>query len=358
MKPNVMLYCLTADTAYFIQYDEGDNLFDTRKYPIIFLSQTMIAKRFIRLPRDDFLNFTQYINVDQVNVVWMFHSVRCGSTAYSQVFNALPGWITMSEPQSLGSIFDTQGDQALFFVKSAEFKTVAEAIVKCNLKNIPENNKGVFIKSSVFDEHLPPMIGKVFPHHKLLFAYRDVQPGAESFYKVVNPVVVDAMLSLSIDPFTEDRHGARQRLMASLGYLTDNVKNLLQKVRPQSLIEWYTLQWSIRNHLFHQAIRGNKAIRFYSLRYEDLQRNRTDTIVRLFKHLNIDQENLDAALASLEIDSQEGTFLSKQARARNPNWNRTEDSVARCNEILRAFKLPDFDSDFNFDAWIKMMNEL
>ena len=164
-KPNVMLYCLTADTAYFIQYDEGDNLLDTRKHPLIFLSQTRLSKRLLRLPKTDFIQYAKSVDVERVNAVWMFHSIRRGSTAYSQVFNSLPGWITISELMTVFGITLTHADDNPNYVKTIGFETIAEAVIKCYLKNIPTKNKGVFIKTSANDEHLIPTIKKCFWRH-------------------------------------------------------------------------------------------------------------------------------------------------------------------------------------------------
>jgi len=49
--------------------------------------------------------------------------------------------------------------------------------------------------------------------------------------------------------------------------------------------------------------------------------------------------------------------MSRRERVSNPDWVRTEDGVARCNQILRSFRLPEFDSDFVFKTWYNNCDE-
>ena len=352
MKPNVMLYCIAADTVYFIQHDEKEHLLDTRKHPIVFLSQTALAKKLIRMPRKDFLSFCKALNLDHVkNAVLMFNGVRSGTTAYTQMFNALPGWIAISEIMPLFALFESHGNGILDFVRSAEFETITESLIKFNLKNIPASADGVFIKMTVFDEHMAPLLMRLFPRFKLILAYRNVKAAGKSFQKVFLPIHVEAALRLAHNPLTRDTVATRQRLMNTLGYVNDFVKQLLAEVRPQEYIEWYVLQWAIRIHLLSQA-EINQGSKIYPLRYEDFMKDQAGSLATLFDYLGIDQKNLGIALESFKVDSQEGTFMSKKARVNNTDWIRTEGCVARCNRILNAFNLPDFDSDFHYMEWI------
>jgi len=356
-KPNVMLYCLSADTAYFIQHDVGENLLDTRKHPIVSLAQATLAKKLIRMPRKDFVSFCKPLNVDHVkNAVLMFNGVRSGTTAYTQMFNALPGWIAISEIMPLFALFESHGDGILDFVKSVEFETITESLFKFNLKHIPASAEGVFMKLTVFDEHMTPILTKLFPRFKLILAYRNVKGAGKSFHKVLFPLFGEEMLKLSRDPLTLDIVATRQRLMNTLGYVSDFVRQLLTEVRPQELIEWYVLQWAIRIHLLSQA-EINQGSKIYPLRYEDFMKDQAGSLATLFDYLGIDQKNLGIALESFKVDSQDGTFLSKKARVNNSDWIRTEGCVARCNRILNAFNLPDFDSDFSYKHWINEGNQ-
>jgi len=305
-KPNVLLYCLTADSAYFIQHNETENLHDTRKHPIIHLSQTALAIKLIRMSHAAFVRFGNSVNVDEIKVVWLFHCLRCGSTAFSQVFNALPDWVAISEVMPLFCLFEMREQENQWnYVNSSTFKSLTEAIVKCQLKNMAEK-QGVFIKTTLFDEHMAPVIRKVFPNHRLLFLYRNVKPASRSMYKAFMSMAGESMMALTLDPYTQNHEGRRQRRMDTLGCLTSFIKNVLNRVRPQSMVEWYTLQWSIRNHMIKHT-QHKHGTQFYLLRYESLMESPSETLSKLFDFLEVKQTNLDVALDSLKIDSQEGS---------------------------------------------------
>ena len=154
-------------------------------------------------------------------------------------------------------------------------------------------------------------------------------------------------MSPNSEPFSKDPAATRHRAQFTMGCMTEFVRTLIATVRPQSLMEWYTLQWSIRIHFLSDQL-GKK---LFSIKYESFMENRSETLSKLFDYLEVDKRGLDIALKSLEFDSQEGTFLSKKARQNNSDWIRTEETVARCNRILKAFNLPDFDSDFVYEDW-------
>lgn len=346
---NVMLYSLTADSAYFVRIDEKEDILNPRKHPFVFLSLPMLAQDLLRMPIFDFIQFTRSIDVNHINVVWMFHTNRCGSTAYAQVFNALPDWTTISEVQPLFAMFETHTN-ILEYMKSSEFESLTEAMVKFNLKSVPAMKQNVFFKASILEDHWVGCIRKKFPKHQFLFAYRNVKPAGKSFYNGIAPFYFDAILALSINPFSQYYPASRQRIMCSGGYLIPFVTQLLQQVRPHSYVEWYTLQWSVKMHLFCREF-GNDIL---TLRYEELRANQMETLGKMFDYLGISGENIQLAVEALKPDSQEGTPVSQKARAANPQWIRKEDEVVRCNSILKAFNLPDFDSDFDYDDWVSI----
>lgn len=354
-KKNVHLLSLSKSTATFVELDETIGAYDTRQYPILFLAQTQHTRRVIKLPMEEFYRIADQLNVSDHQVVWMFHSVRCGSTAWAQVFNSLPGWSVISDSQSLYVTISYCLDTADMssFSRTAEYSRMAQAIIKMNLSKMPPGAH-VLWKGTVHDDHMIPVIAKHFPEHRILFAYRNALPSGISFYKAFAsiPFMKNKDAHLSRKPFDTSPYSSVKttRLFYTNGYDWDMCKRVIDETRPQGTFEWYMFMWSVKVTLALEA--RQKGISIQPIKYEHLQSQPRATVTEVFEYLGIPLEQVDTAMKALEEDSQENTFFSRKRRSRFADWERTEESVRRSNAILKAFNLPNLNSDYVMDQTI------
>lgn len=354
-KKNIHLLSLSKTEATFVELNEGIDAYNTRQYPILFLVQTQYARRVMKVPIDIFYKLANQLDVSDRHVVWMFHSVRCGSTAWAQVFNSLPGWSVISDSQSLyvtvSYCLDTPDMSS--FAHTVEYSRMAQAIIKMNLSKMPAGQH-VLWKGTVHDDHLIPIIAKHFPEHRMLFAYRNVLPSGVSFYKAFAsiPFMKNKDAHLSKNPFDTSPYSSVKttRLFYTNGYDWDMCKRVIDEVRPQGTFEWYMFMWAAKVTATLEA--RLKGVVIQPIKYEHLQSQPKITITKVLDYLGIPTEYVDTALKALEDDSQENTFFSRKRRARFADWIRTDESVRRCNQILQAFNLPSLDSDYIMDDTI------
>ena len=116
--------------------------------------------------------------------MWLFYSARCGSTAWSQIFNALPNWTVISE--SFTHVYNMICTETDFDLKelseTSRYEEMVVSLIKMHLKLAPKGNNSLF-KGTATDVHMIPTIRKRFPKHKILFGYRDVLPSARSYFQ-------------------------------------------------------------------------------------------------------------------------------------------------------------------------------
>ena len=198
-------------------------MFDVRKYQISYRAQTDLVRRVILTPLAKILDLVGNMEVEERNVVWLFHPVRCGSTVWSQVFAALPNWKVISESQCMiytllqsRNILDISG-----FAKTKEFENIVLAAIKLQLNSITKGYS-VFWKGIGMDEHMIPIIKKHFPSHKFLFAYRDCLPCTMSFYKAFGrlPQVMNNIYHANKEFLSGDLRKLQQNPLARHGWLT------------------------------------------------------------------------------------------------------------------------------------------
>lgn len=360
LKKGVHLMGITKETAIFLQVEDNCDLYNPKSNPIISMCQTAKASRMIILPISCFYTIADKIDISDRKVVWMFHTLRCGSTAWAQAFNSLPHWTVISEPPALtytlqfGGHIDHLKDSIKTFSTTPEFKKLVKAIVKMNLYHVPANNS-VFWKTEPLGNHIAGVISQEFPKHKMVLAYRDLIPSIRSYYSTFYSQSSYRSIyeKMSKDPLTNNIMKKQcniwlTRMYYSNGYDIKFTRSLIEKVMPQG-VEWVVFIWAAIIHAVTQSVRNGANIK--AIKYEELKTNRREVITKVFRYVNVDVEHVDTACLALDVDSQEGSTLSKNSRTmRNAGeWKRTEDSVKRCNMLLEAFELPDLDSGINVE---------
>lgn len=131
LNDKVHLLSISSTSAIFTEVDR--NILNARKHPFTCIAQTNPTTKLIILPIKVFYNLVDKIDITDRKVVWMFHTERCGSTAWVQAFNCLPAWITFAEPQAmLYSIKygDHGHHSAESLSKTCEFRRMVIAYIK------------------------------------------------------------------------------------------------------------------------------------------------------------------------------------------------------------------------------------
>ncbi|XP_067940921.1 uncharacterized protein [Watersipora subatra] len=352
LDSRVHLLSITSKKATFTQVD--CDIPNVRSHPFTWLVQTKQTTHLIVLPIQVFYDLVKNIDVNDRKVVWMFHTARCGSTAWAQVFNQLPGWTVFSEPQVMfySVLYGDHGYcSAESFSKSVTYRKMLEATVKMYLRQTPEKSS-VFWKGKHMDEHSIKIIAKYFPHHKIFFAYRDARPSISSFDRVFGNTALaqEYVKTLMHDPFDDDWwfQPSNSRAFTN-GYDHQFCKKVIAKVRPRRLVEWGCFWWAAKITTVLQSLDDGIVVK--PIKYENLVSDRRGTVTKVFDYLDIPGDLVDIACETLNYDSQAGvTNVSWKSRAReDPGiWTRDSESVERCNMILREFHLPEIQSHFQF----------
>ena len=356
LQSHVHLLCIDEEVVKFIEFDEvvGSELFNTRKYPILPMAHMENAKRMIHVTRSDFDRIVDAVETSQREVVWMFHTGRCGSTVCSQIFNALPDWTVISENEAHIYTMSHSNYDIQEFCKTEHYEQMVVAWIKMYLRLIPQGNS-VFWKANIVDPHIIPILQRKFPKHRILFSYRDVLPCGMSYYKAFGGL--DGMLFAIyyiLNPWLkhgrEDKHSKQIRLCFTNGYNKSRCLRAMRSVLPNpGVMEWFVLFWATTVAMMREY-REKAGVEFKCVKYEDLQSKPREVITDLFKYLNIPPEFVSLALQTMEKDSQAGLFFDREKRVNFKAWTRTTDSVKKCNAILDMFNLPDFDTEYIFPS--------
>ena len=250
MKRRIILHSVSLDTksAYFVEFNDGDDPYNVRKYSLLQLSQKAHSKYLYIMSLDNFISYCDSLVVASRRVVWLSHSARCGSTLWGQIFNALPDWGVVSESSFADHIliYERLTEDLIIYSESSELGRMAEAGFKFHGSRF-RDDQSVLFKSSSLDSHILPHIHRYFTNMTVLHAYRNPLPSAKSWYNssissITQVLPIDYMYKRVLN--TDNR---REYILAEIFDLYSQAmpksRALIEKLRPDGLFEWYLFLW-------------------------------------------------------------------------------------------------------------------
>lgn len=351
LQQHIHLLSIEHNVTKFIEFDKdvGAQLFDTRKYPILPIAHMQNAKKIIHMSRPDFDRMVSELETEDREVVWMFHTGRCGSTLCSQIFNSLPNWTVISENEAHIYTISHSDCELTALSYTERYEKLVTAWVRLYLRLIPSGHS-VFWKANIVDPHIIPVLRKRFPKHKILFSYRDVLTCGKSYFRAFGSIngmlfAVYYILNPWLKRGDNDKHSKQIWLCFTNGYDKNRCLAAIRSALPDpGVMEWFVLFWATTITMMREYQQAG--VKFKCLKYEQLQSNPREVITDLFSYLNIPTEHVSLALQTMDTDSQAGLFFDRENRDNSPVWNRTEESVRKCNSILRNFNLPQLDTPY------------
>ncbi|XP_067942614.1 uncharacterized protein [Watersipora subatra] len=349
----VHLLSVTSKTATFTEVDS--DILDSRKHPFIWLAQIRRCTRLIVLPVQSFYKLVDKIDVEDRKVVWLFHTTRCGSTAWVQAFNSIPGWVAFSAPQALHYSI-VHGDHgyscAESFSKTEEYRRILIATITVYLRQTPPG-WSVLWKAIHLDEHMIGHLVRRFPQHKLLVAYRDVLPVVSSFQRAFGNSATLRYIAEKL-MYRDPSDVKWWSHISNLGTFTNGFNHdfcmkVIARVRPRTLIEWSCFTWCAKLTTIQQA--QQNGINIKPLKYDGLAENKRATVVKLFEYLDISSDYVDLACEALNYDSQAAAPNVEWKTGNTKEqyqWMKDGEVVKRCNMILEEFSFPTLGSSFDF----------
>ena len=164
LESSVLLQEVGEEWVSFIEVPDIDDVFNIRKNPFYYEYAPGQCKRLLEIPRRLFDDFVEGIDVSDKEVVWMFHTGRCGSTLWCQVFYNLPGWSVISENETLSMSMENMFGSykgLVDFASSPDFEKLVVAIIKVQVLKL-RNSSRILWKTTNVDFLMIPIIRKHF----------------------------------------------------------------------------------------------------------------------------------------------------------------------------------------------------
>ena len=346
---NISLLAVEMDQAIFVEVPVTYDIFDCRKSPFVHLGQFKEAVRIITMPISSLIRCAEELGDPKMKIIWLHSTGRCGSTAMSQVFEAIPNCTTLSEPMCL---FVARNEAAARYstkqyrkwLNSKRYNNMCQAAVRLMAKPNEHNPDILFIKNFTLSGLMEVEgIEKCFPTHINLFLYRDCLETVQSYLRSLNNhFFLNVVMKLRGSTFTRYIIRSPKLLIKSLAapdaldlhpWMTDPDNHLSMTSFGLVVIQWCCFL----SH--YKYLVSRKGSLLGAIRYEDIVDQRHATLTKLFQFCEVPLEYVELAKKSLETDSQEGTVLSKSSLEKFKKVHVTDSLRDEANMYLKACSL-------------------
>ena len=340
LKHNVSLYCIAKDEALFVETPENVRLYSSDENPFLYIAQFYKSVRVIRMSIATFCQLANKIGDPSIPVVWITSTGRCGSTILSQVFEAIPGTLTLAEPEAPQNL-------ALLLkfnkVSYNKYEMILHAIMRMLCKSHP-NTTLICIKNTPAALPIMADISRLFPNSKHIICYRNCLGTVTSWLGLMTATPYTVALRASIDHewFASLFPVGRIHLIN----LLINVPSKFQHVSLRTnTIGLFTHFWANCMLISREAISHYNTI--LPVKFEELKSDPMCTCSRLFKIIGIDKQHLDLVEEVFKKDSQRGSLLSRSRVGDDPRRLISPNDRFEMDTILSRYGLPKLQEDFS-----------
>ncbi len=301
-RPNITPYCLDHKNHRMV-FAETPLEVDVSNAPLFYRSQYEAATRLIAIPYDLVHEIAMRLPAQLPELVFVYSVGRCGSTLMSNIWRCLNDTYSLSEPDVFTDINYRHGEGHL--TDQEAIHLLGSAVRLFSRLSIPR--KRLVIKFRAQCIGLAELMHGQHPTASYVFMYRNALDCIDSRIRVFGE-----------QPLPE--HVFRQ----TFSYAQSQPQALARLRRlAQPLLIWLVC---VHNYLRMREC----GLPLVAFKYEELLRNPTDSLARLFAHCGAADASVEQACSAMTEDAHAGTLL-----ARNTADLRTLSSEDF--EFLRAF---------------------
>lgn len=333
--PTISLYCLddAHQRAIFVQTPADVNL---TQHPFYYQAQFEHAQRLIAVSYTTLHQLAADIPAAGKKLLLIYSVGRCGSTLLSQVFDAIEGVLSLSEPDYFTNMVLMRERNGR---RDAELVQLLHSAIALQLKPLPDQTTNTWaahtywaIKFRSSGIEIADLLHQAYPAAKNIFLYRDAIKRTRSEARAFNLFTTNT-LKMNEDVLQRWLHLVP--LLA--GYQRKAMWGRLSR------IELSALAWLSRMDRYLSLY--NQQIPMCAIRYEDLIAQPEAVIKQLFSFCEIPHRLITNTLHVFERDSQAGSTLSRATIDNNVRNELTPKHLKQIRRILQKhpiIKTPDY----------------
>jgi hypothetical protein len=295
-NPNLTLYCLDFESRQAL-FVETPPECDLTRVPFMYAAQYEQALRLVEVPFNTLHSLAAEVVIDPAKLILIYSVGRCGSTLVSSAYREVEGVESLSEPDVFTQLMgawgagNLGGDEKTELIKSCTLLQCAPGRIK--------NATAWALKFRSMVTPLWPLFYESFPKAKVVFLYRQAEPWARSFHRMIG----------GGDP-TELQE------MAPMRHLFGRLDPRLEPRQTASALEVMACLWL---RVMEEGMEMHQqGIPMFIVRYEELRSAPQEVLAHLFAYSGLPHDASDNLDAVLGQDSQAGSAISRESLGEAP----------------------------------------
>lgn len=316
----ITLYCYDSveNQAVFVKTPSA---IDLTQAPFFYQAQFEHATAIITVPKETFLQLSTMLD-PPTNPTLMLYSVgRCGSTLLSQVFDAIPQTVSLSEPDIFSNFLLMRGvngrhDQDLI--------PLLRAALCFQLKPLPHRQANQWcIKFRSAGVEIADLLNQTGLPLNNIFLYRNLTDQTRSAIR-------------AFDLKSMGKRKLKGEMLTRWQTLVPLLANYRWRARWIGLdrVDLNILAWLSRMDQYLTLHTQSKSL--FAIRYEDMIAQPEALIATLFERLNIPLSHVQKTLHVFNKDSQEGSKLARNKVGHDKGQALSKDQQKQISRFLNA----------------------
>ena len=335
---SVSLFEFTETHAMFIVTEPGLDVYNSELSPFVYNTQFIYGKQLLTISMKHFMRFAAELRDPKSHVILLSNIGRCGSTLLTQMMEAVPNTVTMSEPEVLSLVMPSMFRRAPKFCQDNQAKLVGMAL-KVQCKEIQSRKVDyIIIKPRSFFICQTDLVAKECPYIRHVFLHRAPRKNISSFMAMVasfsylfHKFVFSMWIEVMFDTLKDS---------SEYYPMAQDMKCSLQK-NPDSL-KVFAAYYAMHISSFLEC-RSKHGVDFHVVSYEELVLNPRQEMKKLLDHCKMPLDNIQGSIEAMEKDSQRNSIFSKDNHKSSRPKEFNDAQVQTINHILGQFGLPELD---------------
>jgi hypothetical protein len=351
LADNVTLYSVSRTQATFVETPSDMDVLSSKHAPLVYLTQFYNAGRTITIPNWAFKELADEVGDPDAEVTILPNTGRCGSTILSQMFEACPAVVSISEPDAITN-FDVLKPE----LEREEYRKLIRSTIRLICK--PMNGqyvKAILLKFRSNSIRQVPAISELFPRIHIMFMYRDRMETVRSMdqafsgllafwslyvfmkYPIINVIFPKTVARCRYYCYGDDPKTAWMRWWNTL---TDGLT-----------IFYYLCMhhcWVVRKYLDYQ----DQGIELPAIKYEDIMADPENACRIIFKYCGLPADFVPTAVKALEHDSQRGSPLAIGAKQHRKRQEVNPKVLEVCDAFCKRSGIPLFSENLDLPRTI------
>jgi hypothetical protein len=357
LADNVTLYSVGHHETTFVETPPNMNIHHSKHATFLFMAQFLHAVRTITIPNWAFKKLADEIGDPKAEVTFLANTGRCGSTILSQMFEACPGVLSLSEPDAF-----TNFDVLKREIPEEEYKSLLRSSVRLLCKPQTKTNINyVLIKTRSESVRHVPAISELFPSINILFMYRDRMETVRSMDQAFSAILVYWLLyifqAFSVLRKLFPKQVARCRYFCFGDDESTAWMRSSDKLSSSLTIFYYLCMhhcWVIRKYYGFQE----EGIDIPAVKYEDVIKNPARACKVVFNYCGLPEGSIPKAIKAMEKDSQRASPLAIDAKKKRKRHDVTPEVLEICDRFCQRTGIPTFSENTILPRTISMMEKV